>query len=275
MPEDRLIHRAALRGTRVGVKLTDFERNVWLAYELCADDYGVMRFTAQSVQEAIWLEKRSRRQVLTGLERVRDVELVHTFEHQHETFCYQRDWNKFQKVRHPRTTINPCPPRDELLKCDRPTQQLFRQHPNFGKVSETLPEDFGKVSETLPSLARAGTRETATANANGNGSEALARAFLDPADFTPDEQARATRFLAKYAEFYAKYRHGATYVGKPQADLLEALLLVRAFDDARLELLVEAFFTTDEPFCRNGTGSVAQFRSRASWCDSKLKAAGL
>jgi hypothetical protein len=91
----------------------------------------------------------------------------------------------------------------------------------------------------------------------------------------PALQARAEQLLARYTELYAVHRHGARYHNTRDRDLEEAVGLAAAFDDARLEVLMVAFLTTDDAFCRNGNGTMAQFRSRASWCDSKLREAGL
>jgi uncharacterized protein YdaU (DUF1376 family) len=102
----------------------------------------------------------------------------------------------------------------------------------------------------------------------GSGGEA------EPVD--PALEARANRFMASYAQLYAQYRHGARYYGRRASDFDAALELVAHWaDDARLETLAVAFLTTDDPYCRGGSGSISHFGSRASWCDGKLKAAGL
>jgi hypothetical protein len=92
----------------------------------------------------------------------------------------------------------------------------------------------------------------------------------------PDLVERAGRFCNEvYPQLYVKHRNGARYAGKPSLDFQEAIGLCQIWDDSRLETLAIAFLTTDDKFCRSGTGSIAQFRSRASWCDSKLRERGL
>lgn len=146
MPDDRMIHRRMLRGERIGL-LTDFERGVWLAFELLADDYGVMRFSAAELQKAIWLETKPAKLVVRGMERVLEVGLLHTFTDGERRYCYQRDWQSWQHIRHVRGTIEPCPPVDQLQECDIPTQALFCEHPR--KPSAFFPELSGKSSEEI------------------------------------------------------------------------------------------------------------------------------
>jgi 5-methylcytosine-specific restriction endonuclease McrA len=86
---------------------------------------------------------------------------------------------------------------------------------------------------------------------------------------------RAGRFVERFAQLFAEHRKGAKYHSRPTLDFQEALGLCQTWDDERLERLVIAFLTTDDKFCRNGNGSIAHFRSRASWCDSKLRESGL
>jgi hypothetical protein len=91
----------------------------------------------------------------------------------------------------------------------------------------------------------------------------------------PELSERAGRFVELFSKLFSQYRTGAKYHSKPSLDYAEALGLCATWPDSRLETLAVAFLTTDDKFCRNGNGSIAQFRSRASWCDAKLKEAGL
>lgn len=91
----------------------------------------------------------------------------------------------------------------------------------------------------------------------------------------PDLADRAGRFVEQYAKLFAEHRKGARYHSKPSLDFQEAVGLCTTWDDTRLETLAIAFLTTDDKFCRNGNGSIAQFRSRASWCDAKLRESNL
>jgi uncharacterized protein YdaU (DUF1376 family) len=87
---------------------------------------------------------------------------------------------------------------------------------------------------------------------------------------------RAGTFVNEtYPALYAKFRKGARYVGRPALDFQEAMTLCRTWDDERLAKLATVFLTTDHEFAEKGSRTMAQFRSMASWCDSKLAEAGI
>lgn len=134
MPDDRLIHLCMGHSDKVNA-LTDFERWVWLMYKLASDDFGIMRFSPDTLQEAAeWLSVKPDRVVLRGLERVRDVGLIQTFEHQRRTYCYQWNWQTWQKIAYPRPTRQPLPPQELIVTCDENTRWLFTHHPKGGKM---------------------------------------------------------------------------------------------------------------------------------------------
>lgn len=147
MPDDRLIHLTLGHSAKIN-SLTDFERLVWLMYKLAADDFGVMRFSAVTLREAAdWLSKKPERTVQKALEMVSHVGLIDTFRHQGRTYCYQWDWQKWQKIAYPRHTINPAP---SLDSCDRDTQWLLSHHPKGGKLpSWKAPESFKELSRKV------------------------------------------------------------------------------------------------------------------------------
>jgi len=78
-----------------------------------------------------------------------------------------------------------------------------------------------------------------------------------------------------YPALYAKYRKGARYAGREHLDYQEALTLCRTWDDERLAKIATVFLTTDHEFAEKGSRTMAQFRSLASWCDSRLRENGL
>jgi hypothetical protein len=166
MPDDRMLHRRAGHSERVS-GLSDFDYRVWTTYLLAADDFGIMRATAVTLQAADEsLAKRPPGTVQAALERVLLVGLVGVFTHQRQRFVYQADWQDWQKVKYPRETQNPAPPLDLLARCSPETRELFQKHPggnkprsgkNSPKISETLGENSGKVPETFPPNARART----------------------------------------------------------------------------------------------------------------------
>lgn len=269
MPDDRMIHRRMLRGDRIAA-LTDFERGVWLAYQLLADDFGVMRFSAIDLQKAVWLERKPQKTIQRGFQAVVDTGLISTFQDGGRWQVYQRDWNSWQKVRHPRTTIEPCPPAEELRKCDSATQALFRQHSRC--PPEFLREDSGKVSEIVPQdsgFTRAPA--LAMAKANGNGSDSSEPFDSFEPELPPDSiDRRAGDFVERYKALHIRLRFGAHYVGKPGPDFEEAKLLAAVYDDDRLDKLAFVWLNTDLDFAQNGTRTIAKFRSQASWCEEQL-----
>jgi predicted transcriptional regulator len=179
MPADRLLHPRLGHSDKVN-QLSDLEFRVWVTYELTADDYGVMRKSAVTVQAAHEsLNKRKATVIQSALNRLVEIGLLHVFDHQGRQYVYQRDWQNFQRVKHPRDTMQPAPPSEELEKCTHATRKLFEQHP--ANRSEGFPQDFGNISEMdqkgkseVGSLACARTRETANGyRQTANGSEGV------------------------------------------------------------------------------------------------------
>lgn len=179
MPDDRFIHRASGHSRKVN-KLTSDEFRVWIQFQLSADDFGVMLFSSRPLRaDNDYLDGKGTKTVQRWLERVRDVGLLLTFEHQDQTYCCQWDWQDWQGIEYPRPTIYPKPPADVLAQCDAATQLLFSVHPG-GKRAPSLKalkdvsEDSPKDSQTFDHLAGAHARTaqakaTATAQASEGG----------------------------------------------------------------------------------------------------------
>lgn len=171
MPDDRLIHLCFGHSEKIN-SLTDFERGVWLLYKLSADDFGIMRFSAATLREAAdWLNAKPERVVLRALERVQRVGLFQTFEHQRRTYCYQWDWQSWQKITHPRQTKQPLPPADIIETCCKHTQWLFSHHPIGGKLTswKAPAQKPGATPEEKPEVTP-GVRTSSDSSDSGNDS---------------------------------------------------------------------------------------------------------
>lgn len=160
MPDDRFLHRRAGHSEKVS-QLSDLEYRVWTQYLLSADDFGVMRLSALSLQaDNSALELRPVKAITAALNRIVTVRLLQPFVHQNRAYVYQHNWQDWQKVTYPRQTIEPKPPAD---LCTRNMQWLLSYWPG-GKpvpswkaperftceVVAVFPEDLGKVSQKLP-----------------------------------------------------------------------------------------------------------------------------
>lgn len=263
MPDDRLFHKRLGHSAKV-TSLTDFEYIVWQAYVLSADDFGVMRFSPLKLQaDHDRLASKPQKAIQRALEHIRDVGLITTFEHQGHTYCCQLDWQEYQKVKHPRATIQPQPTADVLEKCCGETRRLFGDWP--GKKREKLPQHSENVSETFVHLARAGARETHTANG---------LRVPVAAEGGAGETNRVRSFVDWYGEAHERYV-GVAYIGNPQKDYTAACALTDRFSDAELRDAALVWFGTDDDFARNGTRTMTKFLSRVSWCLEQVKARGI
>lgn len=257
MPDDRLFHKRLGHSEKIN-KLTDFEDRVWRAYVLSADDFGVMRFSAITLQaDHDYCARRPIKTVQKALETVQKLGLIRTFEHQSRTYCYQHDWQTHQHIKHPRQTINPKPPDDALNECSPMTWKLFQDWP--GKTTKKLGEDLGNVSAEFPTLARAGARETA--HANGYSSESVVEGGMgETAPLTLTQRAGA--FCQWYEDAHERYT-GVGYMGT-QRDYLVAQELCKRFSDSDIRDAATVWFGQDDKWAKEGTRTIPKFASRAS-----------
>ncbi len=260
MPADRLFHPRLGHSRKVSA-LTDFEYRVWTQYQLSADDYGVMRKSAMTLQaDNDYLADRPKRAIEKALDALVKVSLVRQFEHQGRLYVYQHDWQDFQHVGYPRATDAPPVPIDAIADCSLKTQKLFARHPSG--VYQILAEDSPKISQTLDKdLPPSRTRETA----NG------LRLMASDGKSADSIEARAGRLVEDYGEWYRLHRHGARHHARPNLDWHDAQGLCRTWDDARLEKLAALVLTTDDPFISGTDRSFKIFAIKATWADDRLR----
>lgn len=279
MPQDRFLHPRLGHSHKVAL-LTDLEFRVWTQYILSADDFGVMRASAVTLQSANdALAAKKTRAIENSLNAIISADLVTAFNHQERQYICQLDWQDFQKVEYPRSTFEPKPPEEVLAHCTEATLKLFGKHPGgTSKRSSSVPpassESSPNVSQEIPSHASARPREEAKANAqaNGHGSSqgvAAARATHITDDATAD---RAANLLERYPTLYAQHRRGARVLIKPALDFQRALDICRTWpDDVRIEKMAVILLTTDDTWISGTDRGFGVFASKASWCDDRLR----
>jgi uncharacterized protein YdaU (DUF1376 family) len=158
------------------------------------------------------------------------------------------------------------------------------------KPKETQPLAVGNsgLTQTEPKKSSSSSSSSSSSDFRQERAEHARAAGIEikptsvPKPSSPDDLGlRAGRFCDRYAELHEKFRHGARLVGKPafrsalgggNMDFLEAMELVKVWDDARLDKLAELFLRFEgDDWIDSGPRTIARFRSRATWCDDRLK----
>lgn len=260
MPDDRFIHRRLGHSEKVS-QLSDFEFRVWIQYLLSADDFGVMRHGGANLQaDNDALAAVAPRKVQKAIEEVIKARLLRTFDHQGRVYCYQPDWQDWQKVDYPRATLHPAPPFDGLSE---KTRELFAKHPGgWGrKVRGTLGNGSANVPQTFPE--RLGERSGEISPKPVAVSREPVASSREPVDLTHAERA------GTFAEWYAS-KHSEVfdvgYLGNPRKDYEAALSMVGKFTDAELRDAALVWFGMDDDFATSGTRTIPKFASRVTKC---------
>lgn len=224
MPADRLIHPKLGHSEKVS-HLSDFEFRVWIQYVLSADDFGVVRGSAVTLQaDNDAIACRAPKAVQKAIDHIVSKGLVKTFKHQGWMYLCQPDWQDFQKVTYPSRTINPKPPADVLNGFTDATKYLFTIHPGArklpartsGATTEELPKNSGATTEELSSSHARLPAKRLTANGTrlvANGSEG------GPGETDPPVDAWARELVTRYP---AQGRCGWHLVERPLFDAVLA-----------------------------------------------------
>lgn len=281
MPQDRLRNRAAGRSVKL-CQLTDLEFRVWDQYELSADDFGLMRCSALTIQDDNdALAQRPQKAVQKALERLVSLELLLVYEHQGRRYVCDPRWQTFQKIDYPSQTLNPMPPASALSKCDAHTQELFSQC--FGKKSvkfrkpsdvvlENSEKEIGKFTVSATRDARERQIQTQALTQTPERESERKQPERTLAIVEPEIGDRAAAVVERFGALYAELRKGAKYLRqRPALDWDRAMGLCRTWDDGRLEKLMRIFLTTDDEWIARTGREFGVFVSKATWCDDRLR----
>lgn len=252
--------------------LSDTDFRVWTQYLLSSDDFGVMRCSALSIQaDNDSLAKRPTSVIDDAFGQIVSVGLLHTFEHQQRRYLYQHDWQDWQKVTYPRTTMEPRPPEKQ---CSRNTQWLLSHHPGGKPVSSwkapqvftcevvaVFPELLGKVLQVLPKSS----------------SEPLAVSPLPLAvdrrpktDAATKEPSPGKAFLQWFQTEYASKRHGATYFVSWEKHMPIVGRLLKQHAPDRLRKHAQILLTTDEDWVETTDRGIEVLAGKINWLEERL-----
>jgi hypothetical protein len=221
MPADRFLHQRAGHSEKV-TSLSHLEFRVWAQYMLSADDFGVMRATAVTLQaDNDALEKEDSGTVQAALEKVIESGLLRVFIHQRRRYVCQHDWQDWQKITWPSKTIQPAPPSDVLQGFTAATQELFAVFPGGQKVLQKNSRSTSEeLQENFPPRARASRAKGLTARANGNGS-----------GLTTDEQRdRFERWWTEYPRKVAKDKAWTEWLRRAPDDVLTDVMIAKVHE---------------------------------------------
>jgi hypothetical protein len=216
-----------------------------------------MRLAAVAIQsDNDRLSEVSARKVLKALEKLVEIDLLKTFEHQGKHFVYQWNWQKYQKVEYPRTTTMPRP--SDVSLCDSATQRLFGVHPG----GKRLPKNTGEVAEDLPNTSQevaalAHAHAHPTANANGQRLEANGQRPTAVGPVRPFRGPGTGSYLSHANHAFCDDRGLCV----PRGDYFERL--VRKFSGAQAEALSWLRKTADAVTDPRSVGDVFKFYDRA------------
>jgi hypothetical protein len=169
LPNYRLLH-VNLRTGKRSKQLTRLERDVWIAYMLSADDFGVCPASARRLQaDDRWLAKEATTKVQRCFDVLIQVDLLRAFEDGGDRYVYQWDWQDYQRILHPSRTSRPRIPTAHLEQCSAATILFMLEHhedlvtgwfpefaftflKQFPKLSQKVLEKFTDLSEEIAEL---------------------------------------------------------------------------------------------------------------------------
>lgn len=267
MPQDRLRSPRGGHGRRT-TSLSDFEFRVWDQYQLSADDFGVMRLSAITVQaDNDNLADRPSVDVQAALDRLVAVELVASFEHQGRAYICQLDWQTFQKVEYPRLSGLPKPTEAILAKCDAATRKLFAKHPGGwkkqkgrkqpGTRSDELPEQSRNTAVTSSDETPERSPEQIPINSRKPlaVSNSSSKSLEPVADAGSSEERVIDRFRA---EWKRSYGFECSLIPKP-LEFMQVQQHLAVHGEERLAQATAAYFATSDEYIRKAKHPLALF----------------
>jgi hypothetical protein len=306
MPDERFTHRKEGRSRKLS-QLSDFEFRVLSQYRLSANDFGVMLYSpAPLISDNRVFEERTPAAIRKALDRMVELGLLLAFEEQGEWYVCSAEWQEYQTIRYPRETHWPIPSGAALEQCSAATRALFDvagfrsanrrvRSRRRAEAARSYSQKSEKVSENVPhenrNFSPSGSLPLAVSRMplaedppnpprggdGGNGFGPLRRHPLDTVDgVRPDAEtcSRASAFLERFGAAHRRLV-GEVYPRRDGRDFTPAKTLVAAYDDVKLDAMLELYMVATGPKFDGHPKSVGRFLDAAPMIGGRLAKVGV